>query len=176
VLSGHSDLPAGSPSRAAVQRAAATFAARLQLEITRSALNHRRVSGGAAPVAVYLTGGGSLIPELPAVLAEKLKLRIERYEALRHVDLSGDARAAGADAVAPVLADLVGWRRDSSGETSRGEPAAAAITEAIAFRQAPAVVRGRCGARRHRVAAADSLFSRHNAEMNAPGSPRSTRS
>ncbi|MEO5958648.1 MAG: pilus assembly protein PilM, partial [Opitutaceae bacterium] len=55
VLSGRSDLPATSPARAAVQRAAATFATKLQLEITRSTVNHRRHSGAGALVGVYLT-------------------------------------------------------------------------------------------------------------------------
>ncbi len=108
VLSGRSDLPQGSPSRAAVQRAATQFASRLQLEIMRSAVNHRRQSGGGAPVAAYLTGGGSLLEELPALLGERLKVPVERYEALKNVDLSADARAAGAEGVAHVLADLVG--------------------------------------------------------------------
>jgi type IV pilus assembly protein PilM len=108
VLSGKSDLPAGSPSRAAVQRAATTFASRLALEITRSAVNHRRQSGGAAPVTLYLTGGGSLVDEVPAALHDKLRLPVERYETLRNVDLSADARAAGAESAAPALADFVG--------------------------------------------------------------------
>ncbi|MBL9211790.1 MAG: pilus assembly protein PilM, partial [Opitutaceae bacterium] len=108
VLSGKSDLPPASPSRAAVQRAAAAFVTKLQVEIMRSAVNHRRQSGSGAPVAVYLTGGGSLIEELPALLAERLKLPVERYASLRNVDLSADARAAGAESMAPVLADLVG--------------------------------------------------------------------
>jgi type IV pilus assembly protein PilM len=108
VLSGESDLPPNSPSRAAVQRAAATFAQRLQLEITRSTVNHRRQSGGAAPETLYLTGGGSQMAELAPVLAEKLKLRVERYGSLQNVDVSGDARVSGAEKAAPLLADLVG--------------------------------------------------------------------
>jgi type IV pilus assembly protein PilM len=136
VLSGHSDLPAGSPSRAAVQKAATNFAARLQLEITRSAINHRRQSGGEQATTLYLTGGGSLIAELPAVLAEKLKLRVERYEALRSVEVSANARAAGAESAAPVLADLVGL---ATRLVTKAEPDASllppALTEAVAFRK-----------------------------------------
>jgi type IV pilus assembly protein PilM len=136
VLSGKSDLPAGSPSRATVQRAASGFATRLQLEITRSAVNHRRQSGSAAPVAVYLTGGGSLIDELPAALAEKLKLPVERYDSLKNVDLSADARAAGAESSAAVLGDLVGLatrlvKKDET-EASLLPPA---LTAALAFRK-----------------------------------------
>lgn len=108
VLSGRSDLPTTSPSRLAVERSAAAFVARLQLEITRSTVNHRRQSGAAAPTAIYLSGGGALIPELAATLAEKSKLPVEWYDALRNVDLSANARVAGAEAAAPVLADLVG--------------------------------------------------------------------
>ncbi|MBI5768168.1 MAG: pilus assembly protein PilM [Verrucomicrobia bacterium] len=136
VLSGRSDLPAGSPSRAAVHRAATLFAQKLSLEITRSAVNHRRQSGASAPVALYLTGGGSLIEELPAVAAEKLKLRVERYPALQRVDLSGNVRAAGAESAAHVLADLVGL---ATGLVVKNEAEASllppAVTEAIEFRK-----------------------------------------
>ncbi len=136
VLSGRSDLPAGSPSRAAVQRAATAFCQKLQLEITRSAVNHRRHSGGAAAAAVYLTGGGSLIEELPEALGERLKLPVERYVALKNVDLSADARAAGAEASAPVLADLVGL---ATRLVTPGEAEASLLppelTAALAFRK-----------------------------------------
>ena len=136
VLSGRSDLPAGSPSRAAVQKAAANFSARMQLEIMRSTINHRRQGGGEQPDTLYLTGGGSLIAELPAVLAEKLKLRVARYEPLRNVDLSANARAAGADSAAQVLADLVGLATrlvvKSETEASLLPPE---LTAAVAFRK-----------------------------------------
>ncbi len=136
VLSGRSDLPTGSPSRAAVQRAATSFAQKLQLEITRSAVNHRRHSGGGAAAAVYLTGGGSLIEELPEVLHERLKLPIERYVALKNVDLSADSRAAGAEAAAPVLADLVGL---ATHLVAKNESTASLLppqlTAALAFRK-----------------------------------------
>jgi type IV pilus assembly protein PilM len=136
VLSGKSDLPPGSPSRAAVHRAASAFAMMLQVEITRSAVNHRRQSGGAAPIALYLTGGGSLIEELPAALSERLKLPVVRYEALKNVDLSADARAAGAEGAEAVLGDLVGLAtrlvNKNESEASLLPPA---LTAALAFRK-----------------------------------------
>ena len=141
VLSGHSDLPAGSPSRAAVQRAAAAFTTKLGLEVTRSAINHRRQSGCEAAVAVYLTGAGSLINELPTVLSDKLKLRVYRYEALRNVDLSANARAAGAEAASAALADLVGLATclvaKKETEASLLPPS---VTEAIAFRKRQPII------------------------------------
>lgn len=136
VLSGKSDLPENSPSRAAVQRAAATFNARLGLEITRSIVNHRRQSGAGSPKAVFLTGGGSLIPGLPEALAEKLKLSVERYRPLKRVDIAADARAAGAESAEPFLTDLVGL---ATRLVVKNEPEASllppSITESIAFRK-----------------------------------------
>lgn len=136
VLTGQTDLPAASPSRAAVQRAAAAFCSRLQLEITRSAVNHRRHTGASPAVAVYLTGGGSLLAELPAVLAEKLRLPVERLEVLSQVDVAADARAGGAEASAAVLADLVGLAtrlvNPREEEPSLLPPA---LTRALAFRK-----------------------------------------
>lgn len=136
VLSGKSDLPVNSPSRAAVHRVASTFASRLTLEVTRSAVNHRRLTGGAAATAVYITGGGSLIEELPAALAEKLHVRVERFEALRNVDLSANARAAGAESASPVLADLVGLatRLVATGE-AEASLLPPALQAALAFRK-----------------------------------------
>jgi type IV pilus assembly protein PilM len=106
VLSGHSDLPAASPSRAAVQRAAAGFSSRLQLEITRSTANFRRTTNAGQPARIYVTGGGALIAELPATLAAGTGLPTERFDALRHVEVA--PRAAGAAAQKDRLADLVG--------------------------------------------------------------------
>ena len=136
VLSGHSDLPPGSPSRAAVHRAATTFCTRLQLEITRSAVNHRRHSGGGAATALFLTGGGSQIEELPALLAEKLRIPTERYESFKNVDISADARASGAETAAHVLADLVGMatRLVVPGETE-ASLLPPALTASLAFRK-----------------------------------------
>lgn len=136
VLSGRSDLAPASPARAAVQRAAEAFGAKLAIEITRSTLHHRRQSGGAAPTALYLTGGGSAIGELPAWLTARLRWQVDRFDPLSGVDLSADARAGGADVEAPALASLVGL---AARLLAPGAPEASllppAITEAMTFRK-----------------------------------------
>ncbi|MEY4939550.1 MAG: hypothetical protein RIQ93_1285 [Verrucomicrobiota bacterium] len=136
VLSGLSDRPAHSPSRLAVQRAVENFTARLQLEITRSTLNHRRHSGGATPVALYLAGGGSLLPDLATALKDKLQIPVERYDPLNMVDLSGDARAAGADSAGPMLAGLVGLATRLVAK-QEAEPSLlpSSVTDALALRK-----------------------------------------
>lgn len=85
---------------AAYDNARQAFASRLALEVTRSIANFRRQSGGEAPVAVHLTGAASQLPELGALLAEKLKLPVLPYEPLRGVPIDpraveGEIRAAG---------------------------------------------------------------------------------
>jgi len=136
VLSGLSDLPAGSSSRAAVQKAATAFIQKLQLEIMRSEVNYRRHSGGAAPATLYITGGGSLMAELPKMLGERMRVPVERYEALKNVDVSADARAAGVERSSPVLADLVGL---ATRLTVKGETEASllppSLTAALDFRK-----------------------------------------
>lgn len=104
VLGGTSELPANSPARGAVQNAVNTFIGRLHLEITRSIVNYRRQSGAEQPVALYLTGGGSMVPEFAEKLGEKLKMQVERLNPLKNVS---DASGSGAEFEA-VLASLVG--------------------------------------------------------------------
>jgi type IV pilus assembly protein PilM len=77
-----------------------------------------------------------LIDELPAALSERLHLPVERYQALKNVDVSANARAAGAENSAHVLADLVGLAthliRKDEVEASLLPPA---LTKALAFRK-----------------------------------------
>ena len=106
VLGGTSDLSETSPARTTVINAAHSFIGRLHMEITRSTVNYRRQNGAEQPSAIYITGGGSLVPGLIASLAEKLKIRVEPFDPLRNVEVSPSA-ALARDYVA-VLADLVG--------------------------------------------------------------------
>jgi type IV pilus assembly protein PilM len=134
VLGGRSDLPEASPARAAVLTASHAFAGRLHLEITRSTVNYRRTSGAEQPAAIYITGGGSLVPDLVPTLAEKLKSRVERFDPLRNVDVA--PAAASARDFSAVLADLVGL---ATRAIDKAEPAFTllppAITKARAFRK-----------------------------------------
>lgn len=106
VLSGGSDLPAASPARLAVSHAASAFISKLHLEITRSVVNYRRQSNAEQPARLYLTGGGSLVPDLAGMLQEKLKLTVEALDPLRNVSVGPSA--ASASAYAPMLAGMIG--------------------------------------------------------------------
>lgn len=108
VGSDPASLPEGSPAPGAVQQATGNFFSRLQLEIMRTAGNFNWRTGAVPAVAIYLTGGGSLLPGLGPTLAEKFKMPVERYDPLRNVELSDRARAAGAVSATHLLANLVG--------------------------------------------------------------------
>ena len=108
MLAGRAGLPADSQAPAAVQRAVGSFIRRLQLEITRTGGHYCWRSGDGQPAALYLTGGSSLVPELAPALAAKFKLPVERYDPLTNIELSENARAAGATSAAHLLANLVG--------------------------------------------------------------------
>jgi type IV pilus assembly protein PilM len=91
-----------------VRHAATRFTGRLQLEILRTLINYRHDGPRARPAVAYLAGGGSLVPGLAATLAEKLKLRVERYDPLRNVELTPLLRDMGPAAVARLAPELVG--------------------------------------------------------------------
>lgn len=106
VLNGESELPATSPARAAVNNAVNSFLSKLHLEITRSIVNYRRQSGAEAPAALYLTGGGSVLVNLPSQLGERLKISVERLDPLRSVTVA--PTATNAERLSPLLAGMIG--------------------------------------------------------------------
>ena len=106
VLEGDSELPASSPARTAVSNAVAAFVSKFHLEITRSVVNYRRQSGAEQPTALYLTGGGSMLADLPDQLQERLKIGVERLDPLRNVTVAPGATQA--IEAASALASLIG--------------------------------------------------------------------
>jgi type IV pilus assembly protein PilM len=106
VLGGRSELAESSPARKAVMTAVQNFIGQLHIEITRSILSFRRMSGVDQPARVHITGGGSLIPSFTQTLAAKLNLTVDRFDPLKNVDVASGA--AEARERAAILADLVG--------------------------------------------------------------------
>ncbi len=129
VLKGASELPSTSPARAAVANAVNSFTGKLHLEITRSIVNYRRQSGAEQPVALYLTGGASALPDLDETLHEKLKLPVERLNPFKNVTVA-DSSAADSEA---VLAGLVGLALPSIGGRKSINLLPPAIAETLAF-------------------------------------------
>lgn len=129
VLKGASELPANSPARAAVENAVNSFIGKLHLELTRSIVNYRRQSGAEQPVALFLTGGGSTLPDFAAKLSEKLKLPVERLDPLKNVAVE----ASGVTEHEAVLAGLVGLALPAEGGRKSINLLPAALAEKLAF-------------------------------------------
>jgi type IV pilus assembly protein PilM len=139
VLNGESELPAASPARSAVANATSGFVSKLHLEITRSIVNYRRQSGAEQPVALYLTGGGSVLVDLPSQLHERLKMPVERLDPLRKVEVGPGA--SNARELAPLLASLVGLAVPADPKVKSINLIPAAIASRLAFkRRQPALV------------------------------------
>lgn len=133
VLNGESELPATSPARAAVANAVASFISKFHLEITRSVVNYRRQSGAEQPTALFLTGGGSQLSELPAQLQERLKIGIERLDPLRNVTV-GSGAAQAADNAA-ILASLIGLSVPADPKLKTINLLPASIANRLAFKR-----------------------------------------
>ncbi len=112
------DIVIEAAAHTAVWRAVAQFTERLHLEIVRSSISCRRHAGASRPVVLHLTGGGSLVPELTVTLADKLALRVVRFDPLREVVVQASARELASEA-APRLGGLVGLATRLVGENGR---------------------------------------------------------
>lgn len=118
ILGGAPSALTDSAGPGAMRRATGDFAHRLHFEIVRTTVHYRRRLDGKPPAVIHLTGGGSLLPELPALLADKLGVRVVRYDPLRGVAVLPGARTISESAEGR-LASLVGL---ASGLVDRSWP------------------------------------------------------
>lgn len=117
------EVKCGATERAAVRRAAEAFAARLAVETVRSQAGLGRQGAAPQPTRVYLSGGGAALEALPALLAEKFKLPVERYDPLKRVEVAPSLAANAVMRETLPLAELVGlaciaWKTE--GAAGRG--------------------------------------------------------
>lgn len=131
VLNGQSELPPASPARTAVHNAVNAFIGKLHLELTRSIVNHRRQSGAEQPAALYLTGGGATVEELGTKLSEKLKLPVERLDALKNVG----SKIPDIARQSPLLAGLVGLALPASNGKKSVNLIPPAIADRLTFKK-----------------------------------------
>ena len=91
---------------------------RLHSEIVRSISFYRQNQGGAAPVRVLLTGGGSQLPYAVEFFAEKLQLPVEFFNPLRRVSVQQESLAHEVTPHAHLLGELVGGALQMQGNGS----------------------------------------------------------
>ena len=85
-----------------------TLVTRLAQEIARSVLYYRRQCDLTQPARVHLTGGGARLVGLGEALAKKLKIPVDRLDALGVIAISSGAAKSVAVGQALSLTDLIG--------------------------------------------------------------------
>ncbi len=85
-----------------------TYALRLAQEVTRTVLHFRRQNAGESPGRVWLTGGGARLAGLAEFLTDRLKVPVERLDALSAIEIGRQPADASVAAHALGLADLLG--------------------------------------------------------------------
>jgi type IV pilus assembly protein PilM len=108
ILQGHVDPAGHAEGFAATERAVQSFVGKFSLEITRSVATYRRHGGSESPARIFLTGGGSLIGSLPALLGERIKVPTDWYEPLRRIEFGGGTDTASAADYAHQIGEAAG--------------------------------------------------------------------
>lgn len=108
VSAGRSELSPNDTTSAIFAHAAEDYARNAQKEIVRSLESLRRQWDCATPETIFLGGGGSLGGKLPALLEEKLRVRVEPFDPLGGIELSEIAVALGAKEPGVFSAELPG--------------------------------------------------------------------
>ncbi len=92
----------------AYENAKRSFEARLGTEVLRTSAVLKRQGFDFEAKSIYLSGGGSLLPELDQALSSKLKLPVEHLDPLRNLTVSKDSLREEVAASASFLADAIG--------------------------------------------------------------------
>ena len=89
---------------------------RLVAEISRSINFYRSQQGGSAPVALYLTGGSALLPQIDAFFAESLGLEVAFFNPFEFIGVGPKVDASALEADWARLASTAGLALHLAGE------------------------------------------------------------
>ena len=96
------------PKLAAVSKVARNVFTRLHLQVNQTIQFYRTQQGGSAPVRVFLSGGGAVLPYSTEFFQEKLNLPVEYFNPFRNVQIGPNVDVATLEKVAPSLGEVVG--------------------------------------------------------------------
>jgi len=97
-----------NPKVAAVSKVARNVLTRLHLQVNQTIQFYRTQQGGAAPVRVFLCGGGSIMPYATQFFQEKLNLTVEYFNPFRNVPVDPSVNVAELEKYAQCFGEVVG--------------------------------------------------------------------
>lgn len=100
--------PVSAEEQAAFSSACRSFVDRLMTEATRTGAVLQRQGQAMTPSQAYVTGGGSLLPNLEYEIASGLGIPVERYDPVRKLHIADEEMKEQVVAASPYLADAIG--------------------------------------------------------------------
>lgn len=99
-----------NPRIAAVSKVARNVLTRLHLQVNQTVQFYRTQQGGGAPVRVFLSGGGAMLPYSAEFFAEKLNLPVDIFNPFRNssIEIDPSVDVAGLEKVAQSFGEVVG--------------------------------------------------------------------
>ncbi len=99
-----------NPRVAAVSKVARNVLTRLHLQVNQTVQFYRTQQAGGAPVRVFLSGGGAMLPYSAEFFAEKLNLPVEVFNPFRNsaIEIDPSVDVAALEKVAQSFGEVVG--------------------------------------------------------------------
>lgn len=107
-FSGQTSFSDDDSAAQVIRTNAESFQKRLSQEITRSIVNYRRQKSGGTPKQILLTGRGSLLSGLPALLAETQKVDVDYFDPLKGITLGPGVAEDDVPYLRQMISELVG--------------------------------------------------------------------
>lgn len=97
-----------NPQQAAIAKIARQVMTRLHIQVNQTIQFYRGQQGGSAPTALYLAGGGSILPYTREFFAEKLSVEVDYFNPFRNIQIDPGVQVEALAKVAHGFGEVVG--------------------------------------------------------------------
>ncbi|HAV62940.1 MAG TPA: hypothetical protein DCY13_11315 [Verrucomicrobiales bacterium] len=97
-----------NPHQAAISKISRQVMTRLHIQVNQTLQFYRQQQGGAAPVRLYLSGGGSIMPYTAQFFAEKLNVPVEYFNPFRNIQIDPGINLEELAKIAHIYGEVVG--------------------------------------------------------------------
>ena len=97
-----------NPHQAAISKISRQVMTRLHIQVNQTLQFYRQQQGGSAPVRLFLSGGGSIMPYTAQFFAEKLNVPVEYFNPFRGIQRDPSINLEDLAKVAHIYGEVVG--------------------------------------------------------------------